>query len=114
MIIALKSIQNTVDIFLEHHWTHIESSRHFFVQAFCISTFHYGYWIMTGSFGKNNQVTVKVVLKKCSPPLYKSYEHLDLVSGHKTCVFYVYIINYLYINKKTRIQKCTCGVSFQS
>mgnify|MGYP005726021123 CR=1 FL=1 len=41
-----------------------------FVQAFCISTFHYGYWIMTGSFGKNNQVTVKVVLKKCSPPLY--------------------------------------------
>ena len=73
--------------FLEHHRTHIESSRHFFVQALCISTFHYGYWIMTGSFGKNNQVTVKVVLKKCSPPLYKSYEHLDLVSGHKRCVF---------------------------
>ena len=69
MIIALESIQNTVDIFLEHHWTHIESSRHFFVQAFCISTFHYGYWIMTDSLGKNNQVTVKVVFKKYSPPI---------------------------------------------
>ena len=69
---------------------------------------------MTGSFGKNNQVTVKVVLKKCPPPLYKSYEHLDLVSGHKHCVCWGYTINYLYVNKNTRTQKCTCGVSFQS
>ena len=105
--------RNRFDLFLEHRRTHIESSRHFFVQSFCISTFHYGYWITTGSFGKNNQVSVKVVLKKCSPPLYKSYEHLDLVSGHKKCVCWGYTINYLYINKNTRTQKCTCGVSFQ-
>mmetsp|Transcript_4386 Transcript_4386/g.4441 ORF Transcript_4386/g.4441 Transcript_4386/m.4441 type:complete len:82 (-) Transcript_4386:67-312(-) len=41
----------------------------FFVQAFSISTIYYGHWKRPGSIGRNNQVTVKVAVQKCSPPL---------------------------------------------
>ena len=64
MIIILESIQEYSPYFFEHLWTHIELSRQFLVQAFCLSTFHYGYWIMTDNFGKNIQVTVKVGIQK--------------------------------------------------